>query len=165
MTISEVREAARLLGRGIYRDNLADDGTFFDPEKIFDDLMTPPIVPANQCRLEIVERIVAGRPYRTDKLSDWAMRQLPQWQADAETLIAMGVTGDPPPRTLDTMFRDEQNWQLDAVGDGYTQSIDRDQAINDDGEAAYNSYIFISTTTGRRYPVSALEMEEYARTW
>ena len=58
------------------------------------------------------------------------------------------------------------NGATEVIGhkDGYSQSIDKDQAIYDDtGKAAYESYTII--TDGGEYSFSADEMENFAKTW
>ena len=62
-------------------------------------------------------------------------------------------------------FNDVQNYQLNGNGDSYTQSIDRDQAVDDCGKAVYKSYTLIDLQTGERELVSAEQMEEFAKTW
>lgn len=62
--------------------------------------------------------------------------------------------------------------ELTGYGDGYCESIDRDQAVDDDGKAVYKSYS-ISIELGDGYTdsrevvinFSAEDMEAYARTW
>lgn len=89
--------------------------------------------------------------------------------------------------TLETLWKNyketvETNWQeclaalwddndatLIGIGDGYAEAIDRDQAVDDDGKAIFNSYIF-ETGNGYdgdvcRWEFSAAEVEAFARTW
>lgn len=62
-------------------------------------------------------------------------------------------------------FNDMQNYQLCGNGDSYTQSIDRDQAVDDCGKAVYKSYTLIDLQTGEQETVTAEQMEKFAKTW
>lgn len=62
-------------------------------------------------------------------------------------------------------YNDVENYQLNGNDDNYTQPIDRDQVVDDDGKALYKSYMLIDLRTGERELVSAGEMEEFAETW
>lgn len=61
------------------------------------------------------------------------------------------------------------NATLIGFGDGYAEAIDRDQAVDDDGKAVFESYAF---TIGdgyeqdmRMWAFTAEDIENYARTW
>ena len=62
-------------------------------------------------------------------------------------------------------FNDEQNYQLNGNGNNYTQSIDRDQAVDDDGKAVYKSYTLKDLETDEQELITAEQMEEFAKTW
>lgn len=62
-------------------------------------------------------------------------------------------------------FNDEQNYQLNGNDNNFTQSIDRDQAVDDDGKALFKSYTLIDLRTGDREFITAEQMEEFAETW
>ena len=53
--------------------------------------------------------------------------------------------------------------EFGGIANGYEQSIDADQAVNEDGKALYARYYIIVGDT--RYEYSAKEMEKYAETW
>lgn len=58
---------------------------------------------------------------------------------------------------------------LVGVGDTYAEAIDRDQAVDEDGKAVFESYIF-EIGNGydedvRMWKFSADEVENFARTW
>ena len=58
---------------------------------------------------------------------------------------------------------------LVGVGDGYSEAIDRDQAVDEDGKAVFESYIF-EIGNGydedvRMWKFSADDIENFARTW
>jgi hypothetical protein len=60
------------------------------------------------------------------------------------------------------MFANEKKYQLDGYAEGYSQSIDRDQAIDEvTGKAYYDSYCFIEIATGTKHEVTAAEMEDF----
>ena len=63
------------------------------------------------------------------------------------------------------MFENEEKYGLEGIEANYQQSIDRDQAIDDDGKAIYTAYRFINVETDAEYEVTAEEMEAYAETW
>lgn len=62
---------------------------------------------------------------------------------------------------------------LDGIGDGYIESIDRDQAVDEDGKAIFKAYVLSlkldkdDYLDNRRIVInfSADDMETYARTW
>ena len=58
---------------------------------------------------------------------------------------------------------------LIGIGDGYAETIDRDQAVDEDGKAVFKSYRF-ETGDGysggvRQWEFSAADVEAFARTW
>lgn len=58
---------------------------------------------------------------------------------------------------------------LVGFGDGFEETIDRDQAVDDDGKAIFGSYAFY-TGDGfeeemRMWQFSADDVEAFARTW
>ena len=61
----------------------------------------------------------------------------------------------------------EKAWEMATticgIGNGYEQSIDRDQAVNENCNAEYNAYYMI--VDGKRYDYTACEMEAFAQTW
>jgi hypothetical protein len=63
------------------------------------------------------------------------------------------------------MFEDEERYQLDGYGEGYSQSIDRDQAIDEERKAVYKKYCFIEINADIRHEVTAEEMEKFSETW
>ena len=70
--------------------------------------------------------------------------------------------------TLATLWNDN-NAALIGIGDGYAETIDRDQALDEYGKAVYKSYRF-ETGDGyeedvRQWKFTAAEVEEFARTW
>ena len=62
-------------------------------------------------------------------------------------------------------FNDEQSYQLNGNDINFTQPIDRDQAVDDNGKALFRSYTLIDLETGEREVVTAEEMEQFAETW
>lgn len=70
--------------------------------------------------------------------------------------------------TLATLWNND-NATLIGVGDGYSQSIDRDQAVDDDGKAVFDSYAFEIgndyDSDIRTWEFTAADIEEFARTW
>ncbi len=62
-------------------------------------------------------------------------------------------------------FNDVESYQLNGNDNNFTQSIDRDQAVNDDGKALFKFYTLIDLKTGEREIVTAEQMEEFAETW
>ena len=70
--------------------------------------------------------------------------------------------------TLATLWNNKDA-MLVGVGDTYAEAIDRDQAVDDDGKAIFDSYIF-EIGNGydedvRMWKFSASEVEAFARTW
>lgn len=70
--------------------------------------------------------------------------------------------------TLATLWNND-NATLIGFGDGYSQSIDRDQAVDEDGNAVFDSYAF-QLGDGyeedmRTWQFSAADIEDFARTW
>ena len=70
--------------------------------------------------------------------------------------------------TLATLWNND-NATLVGFGDGYSESIDRDQAVDEYGNAVFDSYAFQLgdgyTTDIRTWKFSAADIEEFARTW
>ena len=62
---------------------------------------------------------------------------------------------------------------LEGCGDDYTEGIDRDQAVDDDGKAVFDWYVFAIDTsmpddlidTWAHYKFTAGDIEEFARMW
>lgn len=62
---------------------------------------------------------------------------------------------------------------LEGCGDGYTEGIDRDQAVDDDGKAVFDRYMFIVNVATsdevepdwRDYGFTVEDIEDFARTW
>lgn len=70
--------------------------------------------------------------------------------------------------TLATLWNNE-NATLVGFGDGYSESIDRDQAVDEYGNAVFGSYAF-QIGDGyeedmRTWQFTASDIEEFARTW
>ncbi len=61
--------------------------------------------------------------------------------------------------TLTSRFADEENYNLMGVEEGYSQYIDRDQAVDHNGVAAYREYALQHKTTGKKYRVTPRVME------
>ena len=57
----------------------------------------------------------------------------------------------------------ENMTEIGGIADNYEQSIDCDQAVDEDGKANYKSYYII--VGGERYKYTAEEMETFAQTW
>lgn len=57
----------------------------------------------------------------------------------------------------------DTSYELQGVNQDCRQSIDRDQAVDDDGNALYESYIMLGDDV--IYEYSAEEIEDFARTW
>ena len=68
-------------------------------------------------------------------------------------------------KTWTEKFNDEQNYQLNGTDNNFTQSIDRDQAVDENGKALFKTYTLIDLETGEREVVSAEAMEQFAETW
>ena len=68
-------------------------------------------------------------------------------------------------KTWTEKFNDEQNYQLNGNDNNFTQSIDRDQAVDENGKALFKTYTLIDLETGEREVVSAEAMEQFAETW
>ena len=70
--------------------------------------------------------------------------------------------------TLATLWNND-NAMLVGFGDGYSESIDRDQAVDEYGNAVFDSYAFeIGNDYDadiRTWQFSAADIEEFARTW
>ena len=70
--------------------------------------------------------------------------------------------------TLETLWSND-NATLVGFGDGYSESIDRDQAVDEYGNAVFDSYAFQLgdgyTTDMRVWNFTAADIEEFARTW
>lgn len=70
--------------------------------------------------------------------------------------------------TLETLWNNDDA-ALIGVGDGYTEAIDRDQAVDEDGKAVFESYVFeIGNGYDEdvcRWEFSAGDIEAFARTW
>jgi hypothetical protein len=62
-------------------------------------------------------------------------------------------------------FYDKQNYQLLGIGCNYSQYIDRDQAVDDEGKATYKNYILIGLEIDDTEFITAKQMEEFAETW
>ena len=62
-------------------------------------------------------------------------------------------------------FNDGENYQLNGNDSNFTQSIDRDQAVDENGKALFKSYTLIDLETGEREVVTAEAMEQFAETW
>ena len=62
-----------------------------------------------------------------------------------------------------------EDYTLEAEGeDGSWESIDRDQAVDDEGRACYTVYAFTSSDEAYRDPdrmFTAWQVEQFARTW
>lgn len=56
---------------------------------------------------------------------------------------------------------DDETVTLEGVAGGVTSCIDRDQALNDEGEALFGSYRFLSL--GDVYVFSADDLESFVR--
>lgn len=70
--------------------------------------------------------------------------------------------------TLETLWNNNAA-TLIGVGDDYAEAIGRDQAVDDDGNAIFNSYAF-EIGDGYEEPVrqwkfTAADVEAFARTW
>lgn len=70
--------------------------------------------------------------------------------------------------TLATLWNNE-NATLVGFGDGYSEPIDRDQAVDEYGNAVFDSYAF-EIGNGydgdvRMWKFSAADIEAFARTW
>lgn len=78
----------------------------------------------------------------------------------------------------DTQTRLRVLWEyeyagLEGCGDDYTEGIDRDQAVDDDGKAVFDRYSFIVnvstsdevTPDWRDYGFTVEDIEDFARTW
>ena len=70
--------------------------------------------------------------------------------------------------TLETLWNNPDA-TLVGVGSDYAEAIDRDQAVDEDGKAVFESYIF-EIGDGydedvRMWKFSAADIEEFARTW
>lgn len=61
----------------------------------------------------------------------------------------------------------EKAWEtateIGGVNNGYEQSIDRDQVVDENGNAEYSTYYMIVDET--RYEFTAEEMEAFVKTW
>lgn len=56
--------------------------------------------------------------------------------------------------------------EIDGKGDGYIQSIDRDQAVDEEGNANYaNGYRILMDDDDHYCDYTAQEMEDFAQTW
>lgn len=70
--------------------------------------------------------------------------------------------------TLATLWAND-NATLIGFGDGYSETIDRDQAVDEYGNAVFDSYAFEIgdgyETDMRMWEFSAADIEEFARTW
>ena len=70
--------------------------------------------------------------------------------------------------TLETLWNNNDA-MLVGVGTDYAEAIGRDQAVDEDGNAIFNSYAF-EIGNGyeddvRMFEFSAAEVEAFARTW
>jgi len=60
----------------------------------------------------------------------------------------------------------EKAIEIRGIEDNYTQSIDDDQVIDDNGKACYKSYcLVVDADTDECHYFTATEMEEFAKTW
>lgn len=70
--------------------------------------------------------------------------------------------------TIETLWNND-NATLVGFGDGYSESIDRDQAVDEYGNAVFNSYAFQLgdgyESDIRTWEFSADDIEAFARTW
>ena len=70
--------------------------------------------------------------------------------------------------TLETLWNNNDA-ALIGIGDGYAETIDRDQAVDEDGRAVFESYRFetVNDYDGdvRQWEFTAAEVEDFARTW
>ena len=61
------------------------------------------------------------------------------------------------------------NAALVGIGDGYAETIDRDQAVDEDGKAVFKSYRFeigdAYSGEVRQWEFTSDEVEDFARTW
>ena len=62
-------------------------------------------------------------------------------------------------------FNEAENYQINGNDDNFTQPIDRDQVVDDEGKALFKNYTLIDLRTGEREVISAEQMEEFAETW
>ena len=63
---------------------------------------------------------------------------------------------------------DDNRYGLEGINTDYRQGIDRDQAVDDDGNALYESYAMMRWDNEDNcviYEYSVEEMEAFARTW
>lgn len=70
--------------------------------------------------------------------------------------------------TIETLWNNPAA-MLVGVGDDYAETIDRDQAVDEDGNAVFESYVFEIgdgyTEAPSAWKFTAAEVEEFARTW
>lgn len=70
--------------------------------------------------------------------------------------------------TIETLWNNNAATLIGDNGD-YAEAIDRDQDVDDDGKAIFNSYVFIVgdgyEEDLREWKFSAAEVEAFARTW
>lgn len=66
---------------------------------------------------------------------------------------------------IEDVWNDEENWALEATRYGITSSIDRDQAVDEDGQPIYNLYTFIEVDGDATAEFTANEVARFAKGW
>jgi len=66
---------------------------------------------------------------------------------------------------IEDVWNDEENWALEATRYGITSSIDRDQAVDEDGQPIYNLYTFIEIDGDATAEFTANEVARFAKGW
>ncbi len=57
---------------------------------------------------------------------------------------------------------DDSSWELTGINADYQQPIDRDQAIDDEGNAIYESYVLSKDVSDEDSPVPEYETHEFS---
>lgn len=90
---------------------------------------------------------------------------------EAELVAAIADNTDT--RTRLRVLWEYEDAELEGGGDGYTEGVDRDQAVDDDGKAVFGWYalsVDVSTSDEiapdwREYEFTVEDIETFARTW
>lgn len=90
-----------------------------------------------------------------------------------ESAIIVAIADNTDTQTRLRVLWEYEDAELDGGGDGYVESIDRDQAVDDDGKAVFGWYVLTIDTsmpddlidTWEHYKFTAEDIETFARTW
>lgn len=90
-----------------------------------------------------------------------------------EAVLVAAIADNTDTQTRLRVLWEYEDAELEGGGDGYTEGIDRDQAVHDDGKAVFDRYslsVDVSASDEvapdwREYEFTVEDIETFARTW